>query len=105
MAIVTQRGAIWYLYWADPTGKKREHPLKTKSKRLADEYQRVFEYNRAHQELSRATDVELGKLQDGYLEVPARPRKAQAPMPATSCTASSASLQIWASAGSIRPPR
>lgn len=68
MASVTKRDGIWYLHWSDPMGKKHGRSLKTKSKRLADDYLRVSEYRRAQRELNRETGAELGKLQDGQSE-------------------------------------
>ena len=67
MAFVKKRGDTWYIYWT-LNGKKHGKSLRTKQKRVADEYLREFEFKLAKKELGQQTDVTLDHLRDEYLE-------------------------------------
>jgi len=66
MAFTTKRDNIYYIYWTTD-GKKHGRSLCTKSKRVAEEYLREFEYLRAKKRLGQATDIGLDRLKQEYL--------------------------------------
>ena len=66
MAFLKKRGDIWYLYWTQD-GRKRGRSLKTKSKTVADEFLKEFEYRRSKKELGQELDAALGALKTEYL--------------------------------------
>jgi len=67
MAFVKKRGDTWYIYWT-LNGTKHGKSLRTKQKRVADEYLREFEFKLAKKELGQQTDAILDNLRDEYLE-------------------------------------
>ena len=66
-AFLRKRGQIWSIYW-QLNGKKHNKFLRTKSKRVAEEYLKEFEYRLAKQELGQEADVIMEQLLDLYLE-------------------------------------
>ncbi len=67
MAFLHKRDQIWSIYW-QLNGKKHGKSLRTKSKRVAEEYLKEFEYRLAKRELGQETDITLDQLRDQYLE-------------------------------------
>lgn len=67
MAFLQKRGGTWYLYW-NANGRKRGKSLKTKSKTVAQEYLKEFEYRLAKRELGQDADITLERLRDEYLD-------------------------------------
>jgi len=66
MAFLKRRGDIWHIYW-EQSGKKHGRSLRTKHKRVAEEYLRKFEYTLAQRQLGQQTDIGLEQLKDEYL--------------------------------------
>lgn len=66
MAFITKRGDVWYIYWTQ-NDKKHGESLGTKSKALATEYLKRFEYQLSAKELGQVTDVHVDQLKDEYL--------------------------------------
>ncbi len=75
MAFLKKRGDIWYIYWTH-NGKKHGKSLRAKSKRVADEYLKEFEYRLAKKELGQDIDISLDRLRDEYLEYSKSTKKA-----------------------------
>ena len=67
MAFIRKRRGVWYVYWSQ-NGKKHGKSLRTKSKQVADEYLKEFEYRLAKRELGQATDITLDRLLEEYLD-------------------------------------
>ena len=66
MAFLKKRGDIWHIFWQQD-GKKHGRSLRTKSKRVADEYLKQFEYKLSQKQLGQQTDITLDLLRDEYL--------------------------------------
>ncbi len=66
MAFITKRGNVWYIYWTQ-NDQKHGKSLGTKSKALATEYLKKFEYQLSAKELGQVTDVRIDQLKDEYL--------------------------------------
>ena len=67
MAFLRNRGGIWHVCWSQ-NGKKHGKSLRTKSKRIADEYLKEFDYRLSKKELGQATDITLDRLLEEYLD-------------------------------------
>ena len=66
MAFLKKRGDVWHLYWTQDD-KKHGKSLKTKSKSVADEFLKEFEYRLVKKEFGQQLDATLESLKAEYL--------------------------------------